>query len=123
MNRVFRNLFFYGVIFLVLIAVIGLFNGQNKEVKDFKVHEFMQALDNGEIKEVTMQPVNKIMRFTGKLEKGDVEFIAQVPDNTDVIATITQKASDQNVLKVAQEEQPSAFVSVITMMLPFLIIG
>jgi len=123
MNRVFRNLFFYGVIFLVLIAVIGLFNGQNKEVKDFKVHEFMQALDNGEIKEVTMQPVNKIMRFTGKLEKGDVEFIAQVPDNTDVIATITQKASDQNVLKVAQEEQPSAFVSFITMMLPFLIIG
>src|SRR5699024_3115298 len=31
--------------------------------------------------------------------------------------------SDQSILKIAQEEQPSAFVSFLTMMLPFLIIG
>ncbi|WP_368653569.1 ATP-dependent zinc metalloprotease FtsH [Ornithinibacillus sp. 4-3] len=123
MNRVFRNLFFYGIIFLVLIAVIGLFNGQNKEVKEFTVHEFTQALSNGEIKEMTMQPVNKIMRFTGTLNQDNAEFVSQVPDNTEIIAEITKQASDQDVLKVAQEEQPSAFVSFLTMMLPFLIIG
>lgn len=123
MNRLFRNIFFYGVIFLVLIAVIGLFKGQSDDIKEFNVHEFTQALNNGEIKEMTFQPVNKIVRFTGVLEKGKVEFVAQVPDNPDIISTITEQASEQSVLKVAEEEQPSAFMSFITMMLPFLIIG
>ncbi|HLR42755.1 MAG TPA: ATP-dependent zinc metalloprotease FtsH, partial [Pseudogracilibacillus sp.] len=38
-------------------------------------------------------------------------------------ADITNKANEQSVLKVEQEEQPSAFVSFLTMMLPFLLIG
>lgn len=123
MNRMFRNLFFYGVIFLVIIAVIGLFNSQNDEVKEFNYHEFTQALNNGEIKEMTFQPVNKIIRFTGTLEKDDVKFVAQVPDNAEIIAQITEQAKEQSKLMVDEEAQPSAFVSFITMMLPFLIIG
>src|SRR5690625_4406572 len=103
MNRMFRNLFFYGVIFLVLIAVIGLFRGQNDEVKEFTVHEFTQALNNGEIKEMTFQPVNKIIRFTGTLEEDDVKFLAQVPDNTEIIAQITEQAENQSVLKRSEE--------------------
>jgi cell division protease FtsH len=123
MNRVVRQLFFYGVIFLVLIAVVSLFKGQNDEVEEFSFHEFTKALDNGEIKEMTFQPVNKIVRYTGILEKDDAKFVAQVPDNTDIVAQITEKAKDQSVLMVDEEAQPSAFVSFITMMLPFLIIG
>src|SRR5690625_989049 len=92
MNRMFRNLFFYGVIFLVIIAVFGLFNSQNDEVKEYSYHEFTQALNNGEIKEMTFQPVNKIIRFTGTLEKDEAEFVAQVPDNTEIIAQITEQA-------------------------------
>lgn len=118
----FRNIFFYGIIFLVLIAVIGYFKGQSDETKEFNVHEFTQALNNGEIKEMTYQPVNKIIRYTGLLKKDDVEFIAQVPDNTEIIADITKQA-EQSGLKVEEEEQPSAFASFIMMMLPFLIIG
>ena len=122
MNRMFRNLFFYGIIFLVLIAVVGYFKGQNEGVKEFNVHEFTQALNNDEIKEMTFQPVNKIIRFTGTLKKDKVEFIAQVPDNTEIIAEITKQA-ERSGLKVEEEEQPSAFASFIMMMLPFLIIG
>src|SRR5690625_972721 len=99
MNRMFRNLFFYGVVFLVIIAVIGLFNGQNDDVKEFNYHEFTQALNNGEIKEMTFQPVNKIIRFTGTLEKDEAKFIAQVPDNTEIIAQITEQAKEQSILK------------------------
>ena len=123
MDRIFRNVLFYALIFVVLIGVISLFKGQNEQSEEYNVKEFMQALDNGEIAEMTMQPKNKIMRITGVLEKGKQPFIVQVPDNTEIIATITDKANEQSVLKVDQEEQPSAFVSFLTMMLPFLIIG
>src|SRR5690625_309190 len=123
MERIFRYVLFYALIFVVLLGVISLFKCQNEQNKEYNVEEFMQALDNGEIAEMTMQPKNKIMRITGVLEKGKQPFIVQVPDNTEIIATITDKANEQSVLKVDQEEQPSAFVSFLTMMLPFLIIG
>src|SRR5690625_2188706 len=50
-------------------------------------------------------------------------FIAQVPDNPDTITEITKLATEQSVLMIEEEEQPSAFVSFLTMMLPFLLIG
>ncbi|HLR66645.1 ATP-dependent zinc metalloprotease FtsH [Virgibacillus alimentarius] len=123
MKRIFGNTVIFALIFLVLIGLIGLFKGQNNEAEEFNVQEFMQALNNGEIKEMTMQPANKIMRVTGVLEKDSQEFIAQVPDNTDIIATITDQATEQSVLKVKEEEQPSGFVTFLTTMIPFLIIG
>src|SRR5699024_4231682 len=122
MNRWFKSIFFYGLIFLVLIAVIGLFKGQGEDAEEYNVQEFMEALSNGEVKEMTMQPKNKIMRITGVLEKNEKPFLTQVPDNTDIVASITERASEQSILRNEEEEQSSAFVSFLTMMLPFLII-
>lgn len=122
MDRVFRNVLFYALIFLVLIGVISLFKGQNEQAEQYNVRQFMEALENGEIQEMTMQPKNKIMRITGTLDNNQ-PFVVQVPDNTEIVADITEKAQEQSVLKVEQEEQPSAFVNFLTMMLPFLIIG
>src|SRR5690625_7631053 len=83
MKKVSKQIFFFGIIFLILIAVIQLVKGPSDEVKEYDVQEFTEALNNGEIKELTYQPVNKIVQFTGVLDKGDKEFVAQVPDNTD----------------------------------------
>src|SRR5699024_10003446 len=132
----------FALIFLVLIGLIGLFKGQNNEAEELDVQELTQALNNGEIKEMTMQPVNKIMRITGELENDNKAFVAQVPDNTEVIATITNQAfvvqvadttkvlatiryqaSEQRVLKVADEEHSTGFVTFLATMIPFLIIG
>src|SRR5690625_1376555 len=123
MKKVSKQIFFFGIIFLILIAVILLVKGLSDEVKEYDVQEFTEALNNGEIKELTYQPVNKIVQFTGVLDKGDKEFVAQVPDNTDVVASIIEQASEQSVLTVEEEEQPNAFFSFLAMMLPFLIIG
>src|SRR5699024_8574323 len=84
MSRLLRNGFFYVCIFVVLAGVISLLKGPGETPTEFNVQEFQQALNNGEIAEMSMQPVNKIMRFTGKLKKGDKEFVAQVPDNTEL---------------------------------------
>jgi cell division protease FtsH len=122
MNRVFRSAFFYLIIFLVIIAVISLLSGQHEQAEEIDVREFMQTLDKGDIKEMTMQPVNGIMRITGEL-KDDSQFIAQVPDNDDIISDITSKATEQSVLNVEQMDQPSIWVTLLTTMIPFLIIG
>ncbi|MEN1966443.1 ATP-dependent zinc metalloprotease FtsH [Lentibacillus sp. N15] len=123
MNRLFRNVIFYFLIFLVIIGVISVFKGQNDQAEQYNVEEFMQALNNGEIAEMTMQPAHGIMRLTGTLEKDDKQFVAQVPDNTDVVADIYAKAQEQSALKVKEEEQPSGWVTFLTTMIPFLIIG
>ncbi|HLS20485.1 MAG TPA: ATP-dependent zinc metalloprotease FtsH [Bacillota bacterium] len=123
MNRWFRNIFFYGIIFLVLFSIINLITGQNTDTDELNVKEFMEALNSGEIEEMTMQPVNKIYRITGIMRADEQPFIAQVPDNPDTITEITKLATEQSVLMIEEEEQPSAFVSFLTMMLPFLLIG
>ncbi|WP_164670639.1 ATP-dependent zinc metalloprotease FtsH [Virgibacillus doumboii] len=122
MNRIFRNVIFYLLIFLVVIGVIGVFNGQNDQAEELNVQQFMNALNNGEIEEMTMQPHNGVMRITGNL--GEEEpFTAQIPDNTEIVANITETAQQQSVLNVKPEEQPSGWVTFLTTMIPFLILG
>src|SRR5690625_4806648 len=123
MDRIFRNVLFYALIFIVLIGIISMFKGQGEQSEQFNVQQFMDALNKGEIAEMTMQPKNKIIRITGELEKDKKSFIVQVPDNTEIVADIADKAREQSILKVAEEEQPSAFLNFLAMMLPFLLIG
>lgn len=122
MSRIFRNVLFWVLIFFVIIGVIGVFNGQNEQQEQLNVQEFMNELNAGNIDEMTMQPANGIMRYTGTLTDGQ-QFVAQVPDNTDIISAITEQANEQSVLFVEEEEQPSAWVTFLTTMIPFLIIA
>src|SRR5699024_858516 len=123
MNRMFRNVLFYLLLFVVIIGVIGVFTDGNEQAEEYNVKEFMTALNNGEIKEMTMQPVNKIMRFTGALNDDNKPFVAQVPDNTKIIAELTKTANEESVLNVKEEDTPSMWVTFLTTMIPFLIIG
>src|SRR5690625_5103583 len=123
MNRMFRNVLFYLLLFVVIIGVIGVITDGNEQAKEFNVQEFMTATKNSKIKEMTMQTVNKIMRITGELEDGNQPFVAQVPDNTDIIADLTTQANEQSVLNVIEEDTPSMWVTFLTTMIPFLIIG
>ncbi|QTN01285.1 ATP-dependent zinc metalloprotease FtsH [Sediminibacillus dalangtanensis] len=123
MNRIFRNVIFYFLIFLVVIGIVGVFNGQNNQETEYNVNEFMQALNNGEISDMTMQPSNGVYRITGELTGEENEtFITNVPDNPDIVASITDTATDQGILIVEEEEQPSGWVTFLTTMIPFVII-
>ena len=56
MNRIFRNTIFYLLIFLVVIGVVSLFSGGNDPTKDLNYNEFMNALENGQIEEMSIKP-------------------------------------------------------------------
>ncbi|MDC3417911.1 ATP-dependent zinc metalloprotease FtsH [Aquibacillus salsiterrae] len=122
MNRIFRNVIFYFLIFLVVIGVVGVFNGQNNQAEQFKVNEFYQALNNGEITEMTMQPSNGVYRITGDLSQEGSTFVTNIPDNPEAIANIMEIAADQEILSIEEEEQPNGWVTFLTTMIPFVII-
>ncbi|ELK48364.1 ATP-dependent zinc metalloprotease FtsH [Halobacillus sp. ACCC02827] len=125
MNRIFRNTLFYLLIFLVVIGVVGLFRGQGDAQQELNVNEFYDKLNNGDIEEMTIQPVNGVFRVSGQLEgaaEGEGSFTANIPANDEVISNITQTAQEQSVLNVEEEEQPSAWVTFLTSIIPFIII-
>src|SRR5699024_12325580 len=50
-------------------------------------------------------------------------FINQIPDNNDIVAEVTRTAEEQGIVKFAEEEQPSALVSMLTVAVPFILSG
>lgn len=123
MKRLTRNLIFYFVIFLVIISAMQLITGQVNKTKEFKFNEFIEVLSNEEIESMKMRPANGVMRVTGVLnDKDKTEFITNIPDNPDIVASITVQAANQEVLEVMEEEQPSPWVSFLLTLAPFIIV-
>src|SRR5690625_1711343 len=118
MNRGLRHLFLLGVIFLGLIAIVSVIKDDDGNVETLKANEFMQALEQGDIEEMVMQPKNKVYLITGKLKVNDKPFVARVPDIPDITTSIYNMGQEQGVLETAEEEQPSAFLNFLMMMLP-----
>ncbi|MCP3029676.1 ATP-dependent zinc metalloprotease FtsH [Halobacillus sp. A5] len=124
MNRIFRNTIFYLLIFLVVIGIVGLFRGQGEPEQTLNVNEFYDRLNNGEIEEMTMQPSNGVIRITGSVagsEEGET-FTANIPANEEIVSNVTEEAQQQSILNVEEEEQPSVWVTVLTSIIPFVII-
>ncbi|ENH97639.1 ATP-dependent metalloprotease FtsH [Gracilibacillus halophilus YIM-C55.5] len=123
MNRIIRNVILYFLIFLVVIGIISVFSNQNNQAEELKVNEFMQALENNEIQEMTMRPANGIMHIVGEKATGDnPTFTANIPDNPSIVENVTEMGEEQGILSVAEEEQPSGWVTFLTTMIPFVII-
>ncbi|WP_058305667.1 ATP-dependent zinc metalloprotease FtsH [Gracilibacillus massiliensis] len=122
MNRIIRNVILYFLIFLVVIGIISVFSSQNNQAEELKVNEFMQVLEDNEIKEMVMRPSNGVMRVVGELEGEDNSFITNIPNSPTIVESVTQIATDQGILDVKEEEQPSGWVTFLTTMIPFVII-
>src|SRR5690625_4094039 len=123
MKRLNRGVVLYVIIILGVILTVTMLMNSNEQPKEFDLKEFTEALDAGEINEMTMEPKNKIMRITGELEEEQRPFITQIPDNNDIVAEVTRTAEEQGIVKFAEEEQLSDLVSMLTVAVPFILIG
>jgi cell division protease FtsH len=123
MNRLTRNLVFYAVIFLVLMAVMSLITTGTNETKEMRADEFIEVLNNEEVKEMDMRPSNGVMRITGIL-KGEKEqaFITNVPEQSEIVTSVYAEGANQGIITVKEEEQPSAILSFLTALAPFIIV-
>ncbi|UOQ83869.1 ATP-dependent zinc metalloprotease FtsH [Gracilibacillus salinarum] len=122
MNRIIRNVILYFVIFLAVIAIISVFSSQNNQAEELNVSEFYEALENNQIAEMEMRPSNGVMRVQGELKEDSQAFISNIPDSPAIVENVTNTASDQGILNVYEEEQPSGWVTFLTTMIPFVII-
>ncbi|KGP71827.1 ATP-dependent zinc metalloprotease FtsH [Pontibacillus yanchengensis] len=129
MNRVFRNTIFYALIFLVVIGVVGLFNGDNQQDTQLSYPQFKEQLSNGQIETMTVQYTNHAYNVTGKLASGDEEgnnsYTAIIPDNEQIVSNLTDIAEEQGLgedLSFEAAEEPSGWVTFLTSIIPFVII-
>ena len=65
-----KNAFSYLFLFLVIIGVMYFINVLNNKVNTLSYSEFIQAMEKGEIKDVTITPSNNagVYELTGQLK-------------------------------------------------------
>ncbi len=105
-----------------MIGIISVFSSQNNQAEELKVNEFMQALENNQIKEMEMRPSNGVIRVVGELEQDDKPFMTNILDTPGIVEQVEDTAKDQGILTIEEEEQPSGWVTFLTTMIPFVII-
>src|SRR5699024_5240286 len=95
--------------------------------EELQYNEFRDALEAGEVAELTLQPENNVYLVSGRLtDQSDTEsFTSVVPYNSaSDIEEITQTAREQDGLtfNVEPEEEPSPWTSMLFTIIPLLII-
>jgi cell division protease FtsH len=129
MNRIFRYTIFYLLIFLVIIGILGTFNNSNQPTENIGYDEFLTALTNGDIKEVTIQPNQLVYEVTGELVEPENEgdtFVTNIPMENEALLTQIDDAAtaaDGNIsVDYLPAPQTSGWVQFFTGIIPFIII-
>ncbi|RWR04724.1 ATP-dependent zinc metalloprotease FtsH [Siminovitchia fortis] len=121
MNRIFRNTIFYLLIFLVLIGIVSWFNNTNETTQNISYKEFVTHLENGDIKEFSIQPERGVYEVVGQLKgaKEGEHFMTYVMNNPAMLDRIDAAASEVEVMPA---KETSGWVSFFTTIIPFIII-
>lgn len=121
MNRIFRNTIFYLLIFLVLIGIVSWFNNTNETTQNISYKEFVSYLENGDVKEFSIQPERGVYEVIGQLKdaKEGEYFMTYVMNNPEMLDRIDAASSEVEVMPA---KETSGWVSFFTTIIPFIII-
>ncbi|EIJ80068.1 ATP-dependent Zn protease FtsH [Bacillus methanolicus PB1] len=123
MNRIFRNTIFYLLIFLVIIGVVSFFNGNNQPREHISYDQFIEHLENGDVKSLSMQPERGVYEVRGKLKGYDEDkyFLTYVWNSDNLLDRIDKAAAEAKV-EVMPAKETSGWVTFFTSIIPFIII-
>jgi cell division protease FtsH len=125
MNRIFRNTIFYLLIFLVIIGVVSFFTSGNPKTEQITYNEFISDLNNGNVTEMSVQPVRGVFEVRGKMEgyKQDQTFLTYIPTEQGLNRVDTAAAENNvKIVEVSPAEETSGWVTFFTSIIPFVII-
>ena len=125
MNRIFRNTIFYLLIFLVIIGVVSFFTSGNPKTEQITNNEFISDLNNGNVTEMSVQPVRGVFEVRGKMEgyKQDQTFLTYIPTEQGLNRVDTAAAENNvRIVEVSPAEETSGWVTFFTSIIPFVII-
>ncbi|UXR71814.1 ATP-dependent zinc metalloprotease FtsH [Staphylococcus sp. IVB6240] len=125
MQKAFRNVLFLAMMGVVIFGLFSWVNGNGNIPKELTYNQFMQKLEKGDVKSLEIQPENNVYKVSGKLKNND-DFASTVLFNNDKeLDKITDTAQNQKGLEftVKEEEGQSIFVSIISTLIPVLVIA
>ena len=110
-----RNIAFWLVLFLLVLALFNLFSGSGNTLqnKQIKYSEFVTAVEEGTVAQVTLDGEN--VRFRGTDGK---EYVTIKPDD----AELTSLLIESDIPVTAEAQQQSGFQTVLFSLLPFLLL-
>ena len=110
-----RNIAFWVVLFLLILALFNLFSGGQSTMtsRSISYSEFVAAVDSGEVSSVTLD--GERITFRGA---DGVDYTTIRPEGAD----ITDRLIEQNVTVNARPQEQSGFTTVLMTFLPFLIL-
>jgi cell division protease FtsH len=111
-----RNIAFWVVLFLLVLALFNMFTGGSSSVtqsNEVSYSDFVRSVESDEVNAVTLD--GEQIRFVGN--DGQTYSVIKPAD-----AQITQLLIDNNVTLRAEQQQQSGFQTVILSLLPFLLL-
>ena len=125
MQKAFRNVLVIAIIGVILFGVFNYINNNGNMPKQLTYTQFVKQLDKGELKSLEIQPEQNVYMVSGKTKKDEDYSSTILYNNEKDLQNITDKAKKQDGLKftVKEEEKQSVFVSILTTLIPVLIIA
>ncbi|WP_102110165.1 ATP-dependent zinc metalloprotease FtsH [Oceaniglobus roseus] len=111
-----RNLAFWAVLILLIVALFNLFSGGQSSMtsRSISYSEFVAAVDDGNVNSVTLDGEKVLFRGTD-----GTDYVTIRPDTGDALV---ERLIDKNVTVNAKPQEQSGFTTVLMTFLPFLLL-
>jgi cell division protease FtsH len=109
-----RNIAFWVVLFLLILALFNLFSGGNGTLqsREMSYSEFVASVEAGQVSSVTLD--GEQVRF----RRGETDYVTIKPED----AEITELLIDNDIPVRAEQQQQSGFQAFLLSLLPFLLL-
>jgi cell division protease FtsH len=109
-----RNIAFWVVLFLLILALFNLFGGSGNTMQSREVSysEFVDSVENGSVSNVTLDGEQVLFR------RGSEDFMAIKPED----AEVTSLLIENSIPVRAEQQQQSGFQTFLVSLLPFLLL-
>ncbi|OIQ10290.1 ATP-dependent zinc metalloprotease FtsH [Neomoorella thermoacetica] len=118
MNRIFKNLAIYLLIVLLAVSVIRLSTPPEKPAQEWDLTRFYQAVDQDQVREVTLTPQDNIIKVDGVL-KDNTKFTVNALSSTPLTDRLISKGVR---IKTQPSPQPPWWTSLLGSLLPILLL-
>ncbi|MFD2170250.1 ATP-dependent zinc metalloprotease FtsH [Tumebacillus lipolyticus] len=124
MNRFFRNAGFYLLIFLITVGIVNFITGEKQERLEITYDKFIQKVEKGEIKDLSVTSEGLTLKLTGKMtgDSGQAEdFITRALFSEEFSKQLNDELKAANV-KINEPQKESIWFSFLTTIVPFIVI-
>ena len=124
MQKAFRNVLVIAIIGVIIFGVFSYINGNGNTPKQLSYSQFVEKLDKGDLKTLEIQPEQNVYLVSGKT-KNDEDYSSTILYNNEKdLQKLQMKKKPKGLdFKVKEEEKQSVFVSMLTTLIPVLIIA